>query len=272
MTSIITGGVGMTTSPKSCNSTSSHHQQSIQNNSSRPSSIRQQTQNYADTMVRHGQPRNMNSSTNQPSRSRSPLSPPISPLTAEHKQHPHHHQNSNQHSNHHHDDRQPHKELHGNAELSTTTNTAEVSSNSTPIIASGGGTRPNSHSANAVAPTEPPPAYLTRHGIHVVVDRLVRDILKERPDEPNSWMQRWLLEEHRAQCARKIQNQNSSCISRHGDACVPAAASSSLVSQHSTEQAAVLQSHLATESLSSETIHERHNCSDDDAPISSSTP
>ena len=39
--------------------------------------------------------------------------------------------------------------------------------------------------------------YLQQHRIHVLVDRLVRDLLEERPDDPSAWMQRWLLEEQR---------------------------------------------------------------------------
>jgi hypothetical protein len=50
---------------------------------------------------------------------------------------------------------------------------------------------------------EPAAAYLTRHGVHFIVDRLVRGILDERPDDAAQWMQRWLLEEHRQQCAKK---------------------------------------------------------------------
>lgn len=46
-------------------------------------------------------------------------------------------------------------------------------------------------------------AYLTRHRVHVVVDNLVQDILTEKPHDPGVWMQRWLLEHHRQQCAQR---------------------------------------------------------------------
>jgi hypothetical protein len=50
---------------------------------------------------------------------------------------------------------------------------------------------------------EAPGAYLARHGVHTVVDRMVRDILSEKPSDPGPWMQRWLLEHHRQQCAER---------------------------------------------------------------------
>jgi hypothetical protein len=50
---------------------------------------------------------------------------------------------------------------------------------------------------------EAPQAYLSRHGIHIIVDRLVRDILVEKPRDPGPWMQRWLFEHHRQQCAQR---------------------------------------------------------------------
>ena len=59
------------------------------------------------------------------------------------------------------------------------------------------------HDSTAESAIEPVSSYLQRHRIHVLVDRLVRDLLEERPADSGAWMQRWLLEEHRQECAEK---------------------------------------------------------------------
>ena len=83
---------------------------------------------------------------------------------------------------------------------------------------------PPSSPSPAPKSLEAPAAYLRRHHIHVVVDRLARDILREQPEEPTLWMQRWLLEEHRKQCAAKHQQQQAAIFEQQQAAMVGGAA------------------------------------------------
>ena len=96
---------------------------------------------------------------------------------------------------------------------------------------------PGSPPATAQAGAKPPPpleaptAYLARHGIHVVVDRLARDILREQPTDPSLWMQRWLLEEHRKRCAAKhAEHHRAASAAASGDAAAAAASADADIS------------------------------------------
>ena len=64
-------------------------------------------------------------------------------------------------------------------------------------------------SEQAAASTNPPPTnvtsngYIEKHNLHWLLDRMVRDILQEKPNDPDNWMIRWCLEQHRAACEKK---------------------------------------------------------------------
>mmetsp|Transcript_12760 Transcript_12760/g.14650 ORF Transcript_12760/g.14650 Transcript_12760/m.14650 type:complete len:99 (+) Transcript_12760:46-342(+) len=45
--------------------------------------------------------------------------------------------------------------------------------------------------------------YVQRHQVHLLLDRLVKDLLVEKPMDSDAWMLRWLLEQHRQACAKK---------------------------------------------------------------------
>ena len=59
-----------------------------------------------------------------------------------------------------------------------------------------------------IVPGESAVAYLSRHGLHWIVDQLVRDVLSERPPpaEVEGWMFRWLMERHRQLCAERHES------------------------------------------------------------------
>lgn len=50
--------------------------------------------------------------------------------------------------------------------------------------------------------------YVQKHHIHVLLDRMVKDILVEKPTESDPWMLRWFLEQHRLECAKKHRDQS----------------------------------------------------------------
>jgi hypothetical protein len=48
--------------------------------------------------------------------------------------------------------------------------------------------------------------YVQSHNIHILLDRMVKDILVETPKDSDAWMLRWFLEQHRQSCAQKHMN------------------------------------------------------------------
>ena len=50
--------------------------------------------------------------------------------------------------------------------------------------------------------------YVQQHNIHLLLDRMVKDILTERPQDSDSWMLRWFLEQHRLECEEKHRHNS----------------------------------------------------------------
>ncbi len=50
--------------------------------------------------------------------------------------------------------------------------------------------------------------YVQRHNIHLLLDRMVKDILCEKPNDSDSWMLRWFLEQHRLECEEKHRHNS----------------------------------------------------------------
>lgn len=83
---------------------------------------------------------------------------------------------------------------------------------------------PSSSQVDLLTPQE----YLQQHEIPYLLDRMVKDLLVEKPSDSSKWMLRWFLEQHRLQCAEKhLHNspnykQRTSSIDDIADSCVPA--------------------------------------------------
>lgn len=54
--------------------------------------------------------------------------------------------------------------------------------------------------------------YVQSHNIHILLDRMVKDILVETPKDSDAWMLRWFLEQHRQSCAQKHMNSQQQHI------------------------------------------------------------
>ena len=54
--------------------------------------------------------------------------------------------------------------------------------------------------------------YVRHHNIHILLDRMVKDILLDKPEDSDAWMLRWFLEQHRQDCAERHKNSAPNAV------------------------------------------------------------
>lgn len=60
-------------------------------------------------------------------------------------------------------------------------------------------------------------AYLRDHNVHVLLDRLVKEVLVEKPADSSTWMLRWFREQHRLQCEERYRQNSPQHHPNHSD-------------------------------------------------------
>ena len=59
--------------------------------------------------------------------------------------------------------------------------------------------------------------YLQSHDVHILLDKMIREVLVEKPKDAHKWMLRWFLERHRVQCEERYRHNSPQHRPNHAD-------------------------------------------------------